>query len=84
MWSLTTLPAGHRAIGLKWVFKPEKNTADEVVKRGVERQGVDFDEVFMLVGDLEEVYVAQSEDIIKKEKGTARRCKTEFLCLFSS
>uniref|UniRef100_A0A0E0EQF4 Reverse transcriptase Ty1/copia-type domain-containing protein n=1 Tax=Oryza meridionalis TaxID=40149 RepID=A0A0E0EQF4_9ORYZ len=57
MWSLTTLPAGHRAIGLKWVFKPEKNTADEVVKRGVERQGVHFDEVFMLVVRLDTVRV---------------------------
>lgn len=31
-WELTTLPAGHRAIGLKWVYKLKKNTAGEVIK----------------------------------------------------
>lgn len=31
-WHLVTLPAGHRPIGLKWVYKVKKNGAGEVVK----------------------------------------------------
>jgi hypothetical protein len=62
-WSLTTLPAGKRAIGLKWVYKLKKNSADEVIKHKarlvakgyVQRAGVDFDEVFALVTRLDSV-----------------------------
>jgi hypothetical protein len=31
-WTLTTLPAGHKAIGLKCVFKLKKDSKGEVVK----------------------------------------------------
>jgi hypothetical protein len=31
-WTLTTLPAGHRAIGLKWVFKVKKDEHGHVIK----------------------------------------------------
>jgi hypothetical protein len=31
-WSLEELPAGHRAIGLKWVFKLKRNEEGQVVK----------------------------------------------------
>jgi hypothetical protein len=31
-WHLEALPAGHRAIGLKWVFKVKKNIAGEIIK----------------------------------------------------
>ncbi|KAM0822866.1 hypothetical protein ACQ4PT_071235 [Festuca glaucescens] len=62
-WELTTLPAGHRAIGLKWVFKVKKDPAGLVVKHKArlvakgyaQRQGVDFDEVFAPVARLETV-----------------------------
>jgi hypothetical protein len=62
-WSLTTLPAGKRAIGLKWVFKLKKNSTGEVIKHKarlvakgyVQRAGVDFDEVFALVTRLDSV-----------------------------
>jgi hypothetical protein len=30
-WELTTLPAGHRPIGLKWVYRVMRNEADEVM-----------------------------------------------------
>jgi hypothetical protein len=30
-WELTALPAGHRAIGLKWVYKVKRNEAGDVV-----------------------------------------------------
>nr|AAK50412.1 Putative retroelement [Oryza sativa Japonica Group] len=62
-WSLCMLPAGHKAIGLKWVFKLKKNTAGEVIKHKarlvangyVQQQGVDFDEVFAPVARLDTV-----------------------------
>ena len=52
---------GHRAIGLKWVFKLKRNEEGEVVKHKarlvaksyVQKQGVDFEEVFALVARLE-------------------------------
>ena len=64
-WSLTKLPAGHKAIGLQWVFKLKKNYEGEVImhkarlvgKGYVQRQGVDFDEVFASVARLDIVCV---------------------------
>ena len=54
---------GHRAIGLKWVFKLKRNEEGEVVKHKahlvakgyVQKQGVDFEEVFAPVARLESV-----------------------------
>jgi hypothetical protein len=61
-WELATLPAGHRAIGLKWVFKvkdPEgnivKHKARLVAKGYAQREGVDFEEVFAPVARIETV-----------------------------
>jgi hypothetical protein len=62
-WSLTTLPAGKRAIGQKRVYKLKKNSAGEVIKHKarlvakgyVQRAGVDFDEVFAPVTRLDSV-----------------------------
>jgi hypothetical protein len=31
-WTLTMLPTGHKAIGLKWVFNLKKDSKGEVVK----------------------------------------------------
>ena len=64
-WTSSALPAGHRAIGLKWVFKlkkdPEgnvvKHKARLVVKGYAQRRGVDFDEVFAPVARMEIVRV---------------------------
>ena len=57
------MPPGHRAIGLKWVFKLKRNEKGEVVKHKarlvakgyVQNQGVDFKEVFAPVARLESV-----------------------------
>ena len=64
-WSLDSLPAGHRAIGLKWVFKLKKDPDGNVIKHKArlvvkgysQRQGVDFDEVFAPVARMETVRV---------------------------
>jgi hypothetical protein len=62
-WSLTELPTGRRAIGLKWVFKVNKNQLGEVVRHKArlvvkgyaQQQGIDFEEVFAPVARLESI-----------------------------
>ena len=62
-WRLATLPPGHRAIGLKWVYKVKKDAHGAVLKHKarlvakgyVQRHGVDYDEVFAPVARLESV-----------------------------
>ncbi|KAL8117722.1 hypothetical protein AgCh_015555 [Apium graveolens] len=60
-WQLTDLPKGHKAIDLKWVFKVKKDQHGQVTKHKarlvakgyVQRQGIDYDEVFAPVTRLE-------------------------------
>jgi hypothetical protein len=62
-WELSKLPAGQRAIGIKWVYNLKKDLSGNVVKykerlvaKGhVQRQNLDFDEVFAPVARLETV-----------------------------
>jgi hypothetical protein len=62
-WSMEELPAGHRAIGLKWVFKLKHNEDGQVVKHKarlvakgyVQKEGIDFSEMFSPVARLESV-----------------------------
>jgi transposase InsO family protein len=62
-WRLIDLPAGHRPIGLKWVYKLKKDAAGQIVKHKarlvakgyVQQAGVDFDEVFAPVARLDSV-----------------------------
>lgn len=63
-WELATLSSGHRAIGLKWVFKLKdldgntiKHKVRLVVKGYAQRRGVDFDEVFAPVARMESMRV---------------------------
>jgi hypothetical protein len=64
-WKLCDLPRGHRPIGLKWVYKLKKNPSGEVVKHKarlvakgyVQRQGIDFEEVFAPVARLESIHL---------------------------
>ena len=53
-WELTTLPAGAKRIGVKWVFKTKLNEKGDVDKHKArlvakgysQRQGIDYNEVF--------------------------------------
>lgn len=62
-WRLVDLPCGHKAIGLKWVFKLKRDEAGVVVKHKarlvakgyVQQQGVDCGEVFALVARMESI-----------------------------
>jgi hypothetical protein len=62
-WVLFDLPKGHKAIGLKWVFKVKREPLGNIVKHKArlvakgyaQTQGVDFDEVFAPVARLESV-----------------------------
>lgn len=62
-WELITLPKGHKAIDLKWVFKLKtdqhgeitKHKARLVAKGYAQRQGIDYEEVFAPVTRLKTV-----------------------------
>jgi hypothetical protein len=62
-WSLTELPSGMRAIGLKWVFKVKKNQLGEVVRHRArlvvkgyaQQQGINYEEVFAPLARLEAI-----------------------------
>jgi len=62
-WTLTELPQGRRAIGLKWVVKVKRDEhgavvrhkAQLVVKGYAQRHGIDYDEVFAPVARMEAV-----------------------------
>ncbi|KAK1409296.1 hypothetical protein QVD17_35822 [Tagetes erecta] len=62
-WTLTNLPPGHKAIGLKWVYKIKRDAADKitqykarlVAKGYVQQKGVDFEEAFAPVARMETI-----------------------------
>uniref|UniRef100_A0ACD5WYF1 Uncharacterized protein n=1 Tax=Avena sativa TaxID=4498 RepID=A0ACD5WYF1_AVESA len=62
-WEFTSLPSRQRAIGLKWVYKIKKDPEGNIVKHKarlvakgyVQRQGIDFEEVFAPVARMETV-----------------------------
>ncbi|GJT48326.1 zinc finger, CCHC-type containing protein [Tanacetum coccineum] len=65
IWTLTTLPTNHKAIGLKWVFNTKRDAKGEIIKykarlvaKGcLQEQGIDFDEVFALVACIKIVHL---------------------------
>lgn len=62
-WELVLRPAGHRPIGLKWVFKVKRDELGAIVRHKaclvakgyVQRQGIDFEEVFAPVARIKSV-----------------------------
>nr|GEX52821.1 ribonuclease H-like domain, reverse transcriptase, RNA-dependent DNA polymerase [Tanacetum cinerariifolium] len=62
-WELTTLPTGHKAIGLKWVFKTKKDANRDIIKHKailvakgyIQQHGIDFEEVFAPVARMETI-----------------------------
>nr|GEU65605.1 ribonuclease H-like domain, reverse transcriptase, RNA-dependent DNA polymerase [Tanacetum cinerariifolium] len=51
-WRLTSLPPGHKAIGLKWVFKTKRDADGRIIKHNarlvakgyIQEHGIDFEE----------------------------------------
>nr|GEX58051.1 ribonuclease H-like domain, reverse transcriptase, RNA-dependent DNA polymerase [Tanacetum cinerariifolium] len=62
-WELTTLPKGHKAIGLKWLFKTKKDANRNIIKHKarlvakgyIQEHGIDFEEVFAPVARMETI-----------------------------
>nr|GEV51639.1 ribonuclease H-like domain, reverse transcriptase, RNA-dependent DNA polymerase [Tanacetum cinerariifolium] len=62
-WELTTLPKGHKAIGLKWVFKTKKDANGNIIKHKarlvakgyIQEHGIDFKDVFATVARMETI-----------------------------
>ncbi|KAK2411591.1 putative mitochondrial protein [Trifolium repens] len=86
-WELASLPKGHKAIGVKWVYKPKKNSKGEVerykarlVAKGYsQRAGIDYDEVFAPVARLETVRLIISLAAQNKWKIHQMDVKSAFL-----
>lgn len=86
-WELTTLPRGHKAIGVRWVYKAKKNAKGEVerykarlVAKGYsQRQGIDYDEVFAPVARLETIRLIISLAAQNKWKIYQMDVKSAFL-----
>ena len=64
-WELSTLPKGHEAIGVKWVYKEKKNANGDVVRNKArlvakgykQKYGVDYEEVFAPVTRMETIHL---------------------------
>nr|GEV46622.1 ribonuclease H-like domain, reverse transcriptase, RNA-dependent DNA polymerase [Tanacetum cinerariifolium] len=62
-WKLTTLPKGHKAIGVKWVFKTKRDANENIIKHKaklvakgyIQEHGIDFEEVFAPVARMETI-----------------------------
>jgi hypothetical protein len=62
-WELADLPRGHHVITLKWVFKLKRDEVDAIIKhkarlvaRGfLQWEGIDFDDAFAPVAQMESV-----------------------------
>ncbi|KAE8676644.1 hypothetical protein F3Y22_tig00111582pilonHSYRG00249 [Hibiscus syriacus] len=86
-WELTSLPKGHKAIGVKWVYKTKQNTKGEIerhkarlVAKGYsQKAGIDYDEVFAPVARLETIRLIISLAAQNKWKIQHMDVKSAFL-----
>ncbi|KAI0496759.1 hypothetical protein KFK09_023083 [Dendrobium nobile] len=86
-WELTSVPQGHKAIGVKWVYKAKKNAKGEIgrykarlVAKGYsQRAGIDYDDVFAPVARLETIRLIISLAAQNKWKIHQMDVKSAFL-----
>ncbi|KAH9672047.1 hypothetical protein KPL70_017573 [Citrus sinensis] len=86
-WELTTLLKGHKAIGVKWVYKTKRNVRGEIerhkaklVAKGYSQKvGIDYDGVFTLVARLETIRLIISLAAQNKWKIFQMDVKSAFL-----
>ncbi|KAL5567336.1 hypothetical protein UlMin_030500 [Ulmus minor] len=86
-WELTSLPKGHKAIGVKWVYKTKRNAKGEIerhkarlVAKGYsQKAGIDYDEVFAPVARLETIRLIISLAAQNKWKIHQMDVKSAFL-----
>ncbi|KAH9671981.1 hypothetical protein KPL70_017541 [Citrus sinensis] len=86
-WELTTLPKGHKAIDVKWVYKTKRNAKGEIerhkarlVAKGYsQKAGIDYDEVFAPVARLETIRFIISLAAQNKWKIFQMNVKSAFL-----
>ncbi|GJY12630.1 putative ribonuclease H-like domain-containing protein [Tanacetum coccineum] len=65
VWILVDLPKGHRAIGTKWVYRNKKNERGIVIRNKarlvdqghIQKEGIDYDEVFAPVARIEAIRI---------------------------
>ncbi|KAL5540945.1 hypothetical protein UlMin_044921 [Ulmus minor] len=86
-WELTSLLKGHKAIGVKWVYKTKRNAKGEIerhkarlVAKGYsQKAGIDYDEVFAPVARLETIRLIISLAAQNKWKIHQMDVKSAFL-----
>ncbi|GJV06664.1 ribonuclease H-like domain, reverse transcriptase, RNA-dependent DNA polymerase [Tanacetum coccineum] len=75
-WRLTSLPPGHKAIGLKWVFKTKRDADGKIIKHKarlvakgyIQEHGIDFEEVFAPVARMETIRLLLAIELTTKCK----------------
>ncbi|KAL0334641.1 UNVERIFIED_CONTAM: Retrovirus-related Pol polyprotein from transposon TNT 1-94 [Sesamum radiatum] len=85
-WELATLPSGHEAIGVKWVYKIKRNAKGEVerykarlVAKGYkQKHGVDYEEVFAPVARLETIRLLIALCSTKQMANSSNGCEVRF------
>nr|XP_016473912.1 PREDICTED: uncharacterized protein LOC107795743 [Nicotiana tabacum] len=86
-WELTTLPKGHRAIGVKWVYTKKKSVDEDmerykarlVAKGYKQRQVIDYEEVYAPVSRMETIHLLISLAVQMKWKIHQLNVKSSFL-----
>nr|GEW99430.1 zinc finger, CCHC-type [Tanacetum cinerariifolium] len=86
-WELTTLPTGHKAIGLKWVFKTKKDANGNIIKHKarlvakgyIQEHGIDFEEQSAYANKIlkEAGMLESNETVIPMDPGTRLTKNTE-------